>query len=262
MREIFHEGLNNVIASNISSRVATGNSTAAAGDGFGGDYSIALKSDGTVVGWGIDPFGQDTPPAGLDGVTAIAAGYLGHFVALKGDGTVFGWGYGPPPTLGQPGLVDVVAIAAGAAWSVALERDGTIVVWGDTSDYFCGPIPAGNDFIAISAWGVNAVALRRDGTVATWGCEITPAPTGLNFVVAVAAGGLHALALKSDGTVVAWGNTPPPPAGLHNVVGIAAGLNVSYAIVGDEEGNYDGNHEHNDGSGGHPSPGDKNGHHH
>ena len=45
-------------------------------------HSLALKDDGTVVGWGDNYYGQATPPAGLSGVTAIAAGSY-HSLALK-----------------------------------------------------------------------------------------------------------------------------------------------------------------------------------
>jgi hypothetical protein len=38
-------------------------------------HSLALKSDGTVIGWGRNDSGQITIPAGLNGVIAIAAGY-------------------------------------------------------------------------------------------------------------------------------------------------------------------------------------------
>ncbi len=37
-------------------------------------HSLALKSDGTVVGWGDNSAGQLNIPAGLSGVTAISAG--------------------------------------------------------------------------------------------------------------------------------------------------------------------------------------------
>src|SRR5258708_1619242 len=40
----------------------------------GGNHSLALKSDGTVVGWGYNDYGQSTVPANLTGVIAIAAG--------------------------------------------------------------------------------------------------------------------------------------------------------------------------------------------
>src|SRR6266446_5455050 len=52
-----------------------------------GAHSLALKSDGTVVGWGHNYCGQSTVPANLNGVIAIAAG-ANHSLALKSDGTV------------------------------------------------------------------------------------------------------------------------------------------------------------------------------
>src|SRR5260221_30034 len=55
----------------------------------GSSYTVALKSDVTVVAWG-NPL-LTSVPAGLGGVTAIAAGAQ-HAVALKSDGTVVAWG--------------------------------------------------------------------------------------------------------------------------------------------------------------------------
>jgi len=57
----------------------------------GGYHSLALKGDGTVVGWGGDNFHESEVPAGLSGVTAIAAGGF-HSLALRSDGTVVAWG--------------------------------------------------------------------------------------------------------------------------------------------------------------------------
>jgi len=73
----------------------------------------------TVVGWGSNTYGEATLPAGLSGVTAIAAGNM-HSLALKSDGTVVGWGntgLATPPA----GLSGVVAIAAGGVHSLALQ---------------------------------------------------------------------------------------------------------------------------------------------
>jgi hypothetical protein len=55
----------------------------------GGGHSLALKSDSTVVAWGVNQFGQLGVPPGLTNVVAIAAGN-GPSWAVKADGTVVG----------------------------------------------------------------------------------------------------------------------------------------------------------------------------
>jgi uncharacterized repeat protein (TIGR01451 family) len=102
-------------------------------------------------------------------------------------------------------------------------------------------VPAGlNDVVAIAAGLGHSLALKRDGTVVVWGDSRLGqlrVPAGLNDVVAIAAGGFHSLALKRDGTVVAWGGNAvgqlDVPAGLSNVTAIAAGLTHSLALVSD-----------------------------
>ena len=57
----------------------------------GGNHSLALRSDGTVVGWGDNGSDQGTVPTDLNGVVAIACGDY-HSLALRNDGTVVAWG--------------------------------------------------------------------------------------------------------------------------------------------------------------------------
>ena len=91
-------------------------------------HSLALQSDGSIVGWGY--YYYATPPAGLTGVVAIAAGPY-HSLALKNDGTVVGWGDDWAGQSTTPaGLSNVVAIAAGGYHSLALKSDGKVVGWG------------------------------------------------------------------------------------------------------------------------------------
>src|ERR1035441_10336804 len=147
---------------------------------------------GTVVAWGDNSYGQTNVPAGLNGVTAIAAGGS-HTVALQRDGTVAAWGdnsYGQ--TTIPAGLSGVTAIAGGQWYTVVLKSDGTVVAWGDNQ------------------YGQTTV------------------PPGLSGVTAIAAGGGHTVVLKSDGTVVAWGangffHQATVPVGLSGVTAIAAG---------------------------------------
>jgi alpha-tubulin suppressor-like RCC1 family protein len=166
----------------------------------GGDTSLALLSNGTVMSWGANEFGQlgdgsltqsDVPVAvsGLSGVSSIAVG--GASLALLDDGTVMAWGSNISGQLGGgtnmgpnecfplnfcsttpvavSGLEHVTTIAAGSGQSLALVGDG-----------------------AVMAWGLNWDGQLGDGTVESSNAPITV--TGLGQVTAIAGGENFALA--------------------------------------------------------------------
>ncbi len=163
--------------------------------------SALVQSDYSAVAWGDNGSGQTNVPAGLSDVIAVAAGYY-YSLALRSDLTVVAWGNnGFGQTNVPAGLSRVAAVDAGRDHSLALRSDGTVV-----------------------AWGYNG-----DGE--------TNVPVGLSGVVAVAAGGFHSVALRSDGTVVAWGwnddGQTNVPIGLSGVVAVAAGDFHSLALRSD-----------------------------
>jgi hypothetical protein len=147
-------------------------------------------------------------PGGLSGVTAIAAGYS-HSLALRDDGTVVGWGCGAGANFGQcfvpGGLSGVITISAGAGHSLALKGDGTVVAWGCGGPSGSGQcsVPGGlSGMTAISAGSFDSLALMSDGTVVAWGCALVDfnwgqcnVPNGLAGVAAIEAGDAHSLAL-------------------------------------------------------------------
>ena len=91
----------------------TGVVQVAAGYGSSGDCSVVLKSDGSVVAWGGNGFGQSAVPNGLSGVVQVAA-EGDHTVALKSDGTMVAWGANSYGQCTIPsGLTGVVQVAAG-----------------------------------------------------------------------------------------------------------------------------------------------------
>ena len=222
----------------------------------GTNYSLALKSDGSVWAWGVNTNGglgdgtttqrsTPVPVSGLgpgSGVVAIAAG-SNHSLALKADGTVWAWGSNANGRLGDGTLVQkltpvqvkdptgtavltgVIAIAARNS-NLALKSDGT--VW---------------------AWGNNRGQLG-DGTTTDRPLPVQVAGAGgvgvLTGVVGIATGNVHSLALKTDGSVWAWGNnldgglgngavnllsTTPVQALLSSAVAIDAGASHSLALV-------------------------------
>ena len=105
-------GVSNTVSPNISSGVVTvsgqtlSNIVAIAS---GGEDSLALRTDGTVIAWGANYNGQIEVPPDLTNVVAIAASD-NYSLALRADGSVTSW----PPWIEQfP--TNVVAMAAGGA---------------------------------------------------------------------------------------------------------------------------------------------------
>lgn len=206
----------------------------------GSMHSLALKADGTVIGWAASNFNQTISPDGLNNAVAIAAGF-NHSLALKANGTVIGWGDNSENQAASPDdLASVVAIAAGYYHSLALKVGGSIVGWGKNS-YGQAISPVGLTNVTAIAAGFNhSMALKADGTVLVWGDNTynqTNCPAGLNNVVAIAAGSNHSMALKADGTVLVWGDNSfsqiKTPVGLTNVVAIAAGAYHNLALKAD-----------------------------
>ncbi|HUC20055.1 MAG TPA: hypothetical protein VMR98_01005, partial [Candidatus Polarisedimenticolaceae bacterium] len=104
---------------------------------------------------------------GLTGVSGIAAGY-GFSLALKSDGTVWGWGLNsegqlgngatstnpqPAPTLVN-GITNVASISAGNSHGLALLNDGSLRTWG--GNYY-GQLGTGTNFARTSPAQVVAV---------------------------------------------------------------------------------------------------------
>jgi alpha-tubulin suppressor-like RCC1 family protein len=120
-------------------------------------HSAAVQENGTVWTWGAGGSGQlgnggttnvFTPAmlTGISNAVAIAAGDF-HTVALTADRKVWTWGDNSSGQLGRsdpnggydplpepvPGLSNVVAIAAGSQYTLAVATNGQLFAWGDNT---------------------------------------------------------------------------------------------------------------------------------
>jgi hypothetical protein len=266
----------------------------AIGIAAGGDFSLALESDGSVWAWGHNDRGQlgngtnvqSGKPARVKGLTgkfvAIAAG-VSFALALRSDGTVWGWGDDYQGQLGNGSNDDttsavevtgltgrVVYIACGFNHSLAVMSDGSVWAWGDNGGGALGTKTQGvfqNTPVAVDGLssGVTAVAggtdqslaLKADGSVWSWGVirlpisgeyigsDIPARVTGIGPAKGIGAGWGHDLVLEVDGSVWGWGEnggslgngsgkdsvTPVEAVGLTSgVVTLAVGWFDGYAI--------------------------------
>ncbi|MBX3737538.1 MAG: immunoglobulin domain-containing protein [Candidatus Didemnitutus sp.] len=192
--------------------------------------AVALRRDGTLVGWGAN-FVGGLPTSTVPFVDVRPLDYAG--LALGADGKIATWADSPYSTLGNPPatLNSLVAIDAARGSSIiyALRSDGRVYSW----DYYGNVVMLREPTLPVTAIAVGTshlLMLQIDGTVVASGSNYegeTIVPAGLTGVVAIAAGNDFSLALKADGTVVQWGSTVnngqfKPPAWLTDVVALDA----------------------------------------
>jgi alpha-tubulin suppressor-like RCC1 family protein len=229
----------------------------------GGYHNLALCSDGTIAAWGWNTAGQlgngmltnSSVPVAVNAtgilsgkfVMQISAG-LEHSLALCSDGTVTAWGLNTSGQLGNGNMINsktpvlvsqsgvlvgknVVSVAAGGYYSVALCSDGKITAWGLNRSGQLGNNNTTNSNIPVI---INQSGVLADKTV-----------------VSVAAGDSHGIALCSDGSMTGWGynafgqlgnnsntNSSVPvlvdnggALARKTIVSVAAGYNQSFCIA-------------------------------
>jgi hypothetical protein len=193
---------------------------------------FTLKSDGTVAGCNIENSALDVP-AGLGDVVAVSGG-TENAVALTGQGTVVSWGIPNQDGLAVE-LSNIVAVAAGESYDIALQSNGMVVEWLGSAP---STLPYSN-VVAIAGGNGQFLALNANGTVLEWqgenagqGENAAP-PAGLSNVIAIAAG-YGSLALKADGTLIGWGGLPTNPLpDVSNVVAMSVGDSGFVALKAD-----------------------------
>jgi alpha-tubulin suppressor-like RCC1 family protein len=186
-----------------------------------GNFTIAIKKDGSLWGWGQNgsqgllglgdaTIAESLVPIRIGTATdweSISSG-ANHTIALKTNGTLWTWGYSFFGALGdgsnflrisptQVGIdTDWSSISAGSNTSYAIKTNGRLFAWGDNGGGQMGDGTTITKFVPTqigdsSDWGIivggNSIAfgLKTDGTIWGWGYDfrIGIASTSNNNVV-------------------------------------------------------------------------------
>jgi alpha-tubulin suppressor-like RCC1 family protein len=181
----------------------------------------------------LDPSDANDDPDG-DGQTNLQA-YLAN--GNPHNVMVVAWGNNSSGQCDVPtNLVDVVAVAAGADFSLALKKDGTVVAWGGSAARQTNVWTNVSNAVSLSANWYDAAVVRGDGTVMHWGASTNLATSWGSGLASACVGYDCVLGLLRDGQVAAWGQgtwRTSVPGGLSNVTALAAGANHSVAVLAD-----------------------------
>ena len=180
----------------------------------GESHTLILLGNGKVFGFGWNESGQVingnsknykkiVEIKGVESIVDIDVGDI-HSVALRKDGIVFTWGSDFSGQLGSPDyknfhlpvivkmkngeiLKDIIKVAAGWDFSVALKKDGTVWTWGENKYGQLGDGTYKNKYYPVCVKGPKGIGYLQN-------------------IVDIKAGAYHVLALSKDGTVWAWGD--------------------------------------------------------
>lgn len=199
------------------------------------NHTVGLRSNGTVVAWGVNYFGMCNV-SGWKNIIAVSAGRH-HTVGLKADGTVVATQYDGDHYRGQcdvSGWTDIVAVSAGSDHTVGLKSDGTVVAVGNKQHGKCD-VSGWTNIVAISAGGIQTFGLKADGTVVATG-GYHEGTSGWTDIVAIDARSFYPVGLKADGTVVvadSFGHSGWDISGWTDIVAVSVGIDHIVGLKSD-----------------------------
>ena len=177
----------------------------------GSHHVCVLNESGSAYCWGLDDYGQATPPQDVV-FASLSTGSL-HTCGLTPAGSPVCWGRNENGESEPPTSETFVAISSGSGHTCALREDGTPVCWGKNTDRYGNTVgqatpPEGETFSIISSGGDHTCGIRLDDTMKCWGWnafgQASP-PDDDDITYLSTRSWWHTCALKEDGTAKCWG---------------------------------------------------------
>ena len=181
-----------------------------------GDYTLGFKSTASIKFY--------DPADPTQTVTESGSSISGTLAWKERSGTVAAWGGNTSGQTSVPvGLTNVVDVAAGGSFSLALKADGTVTAWGSGTGATALPASvsgAGSNVVAIAAGDNHGLALKANGDIVSWGTDTNSVVSGSPVVgnyFSIGAGPNTSFALGTysgltpstfygtDGTLTTWG---------------------------------------------------------
>ena len=174
----------------------------------GENFSVAIKSNGTLWFWGSNSNGQLGVPftntafvssatqIGTDTTWKMVSAGKNHILAIKGNGQMYAWGSNSGGQIGNGTAIGDVIVpfpiqstlpwitaSAGSGFSMGIKANGSLWTWGEnasgqlglgnnnqsTSNYLPQQVGTSNEWIYSQCAELSAAAVRSDGTLWMWG---------------------------------------------------------------------------------------------
>ncbi len=170
--------------------------------GNAANHSMAIRSTGTLFGWGENVNGQVGDHTTTNRLSPTTVGTITdwkvlavngtHTMAIRSNGELWGWGENAGGELGDGTSSNKVAptrigtatdwdtLSAGAGFMHAIKNDGTLWAWGyggynqlgvwaGVNVYTPTLVNSSTDWKAVSGGVFSAAALKTDGSLWQWG---------------------------------------------------------------------------------------------
>ncbi len=173
----------------------------------GRSTSCGIRQDGSVGCWGLDAWGESSPPKGS--FTSVDLGWR-HGCGLRTDGTIACWG---DDAWGQATPPEGTFVSVGAAdfFNCALDSEGAVTCWGQTTRSAWQAPPADQRFETLAVGGMIACGISG-GASTCWGDNRSPldAPPSEFAFVSMDIDFEEACGLTEEGLAVCWVNPNRP----------------------------------------------------